>query len=57
MAGKQFRGEYVHRMADGTKSATGSGSSKKKTKQKQGRYAPGQGYRPDRKAAKKKKRD
>jgi uncharacterized radical SAM protein YgiQ len=53
MAGKQFRGEYVHRMADG--SAAGEGKQKKGSK-KQGRYAPGQGYRPDRKAAKKKKR-
>jgi len=53
MAGKQFRGEYVHRMADG--SAAGENKQKKGSK-KQGRYAPGQGYRPDRKAAKKKKR-
>ena len=53
MAGKQFRGEYVHRMADG--SAAGE-NKKKKGSKKQGRYAPGQGYRPDRKAAKKKKR-
>ena len=52
MAGKQFRGEYVHRMADGS----AAGENKKKGSKKQGRYAPGQGYRPDRKAAKKKNR-
>ena len=50
MAGKQFRGEYVHQMPDGT-----AAGGKKKGKKKQGRYAPGQGYRPDRKAAKKKR--
>jgi uncharacterized radical SAM protein YgiQ len=55
MAGKQFRGEYVHRMPDG--SAAGESNGKlKKGKKKQGRFAPGQGYRPDRKAAKKKRR-
>ena len=54
MAGKQFRGEYVHRMADGT--AVKKDGEKKKGKKKQGRFAPGQGYRPDRKAAKKKRR-
>lgn len=52
LAGKQFRGEYVHRMSDGTAANAG----KKKGKRKQGRYAPGQGYRPDRKATRKKDR-
>lgn len=51
MAGKQFRGEYVHKMADGT--AVKTNENQKKGKKKQGRFAPGQGYRPDRKAAKK----
>jgi hypothetical protein len=56
LAGKQFRGEYVHKMADGTKSnQPGVPGDKKKGKKKQGRFAPGQGYRPDRKAAKKPK--
>ena len=43
MAGKQFRGEYVHQI-DGPE---------KKGKQKQSRFAPGSGYRPDRKSARK----
>ena len=47
-AGKQFRGEYVHKMADGSK-------AQKKGKKKESRYAPGQGYRPDRKATRKKR--
>jgi hypothetical protein len=58
MAGKQFRGEYVHRMPDGVsvkgENANGEGQEKKKTTKKQGRFAPGKGYRPDRKAARKK---
>jgi uncharacterized radical SAM protein YgiQ len=58
MAGKQFRGEYVHKMADGSAAKSGGkgGAKKKKGKRKQSRYAPGEGYRPDRKAAKKKPR-
>ena len=58
LAGKQFRGQYVHRMADGSAVKDGDGDSGKlkKGKKKQGRFAPGQGYRPDRKAAKKRKR-
>ncbi len=55
MAGKQFRGEYVHRMPDG-ENAGESGQGRKKSSKKQGRFAPGQGYRPDRKAARKKGR-
>jgi hypothetical protein len=51
MAGKQFRGEYVHKMKDGS----AVGGEKKKKSKKQSRFAPGAGYRPDRKAAKKKK--
>ncbi len=39
MAGEQFKGEYVHRIEP----------SKKKSPQKQSRYKPGAGYRPDRK--------
>ena len=54
MAGKQFRGDYVHQI-DAKKSD--GGSDQKKGKTKKGRFAPGQGYRPDRKAAKKKRRD
>ena len=48
-AGKQFRGEYVHRIkgqSNSSKSGKGKGS------RKQSRHAPGQGYRPDRKSAK-----
>ncbi len=48
-AGKQFRGEYVHRI----KGQSGSGKpAKGKGNRKQSRHAPGQGYRPDRKSAK-----
>ncbi len=46
-AGQQFRGEYVHRMPDGE--ATSSDKPLRKGSRKQSRYAPGQGYRPDRK--------
>ena len=53
MAGKQFRGEYVHQMPAG--SATRQRNGKEKRTKKQSRYAPGVGYRPDRKAAKKKR--
>ena len=65
MAGKQFQGRYVHQIdgpengknkGQGGGSARSSGGEQKKGKKKEGRYAPGQGYRPDRKAAKKKKR-
>jgi uncharacterized radical SAM protein YgiQ len=68
MAGKQFRGEYVHQInpseplpAPARKAAPKppvvkhrSESPKKKSSQKQSRYAPGSGYRPARKAAKRK---
>ena len=50
-AGKQFRGRYVHQI-DGPNQKKGSG--KKKGKRKQSRFAPGEGYRPDRKSAKRK---
>jgi uncharacterized radical SAM protein YgiQ len=69
LAGKQFRGEYVHQI-DGVpnqtnrpKGMTGNPPSrsnqhadakKRKGSQKQSRFAPGAGYRPDRKTAKKK---
>ncbi len=56
LAGKQFRGEYVHQMPDGTAVTGQDKENLKKGKKKQGRFAPGQGYRPDRKAAKKKRR-
>lgn len=55
LAGKQFRGEYVHQMPDGSATNGGAGTKKKKRSKKQSRYAPGAGYRPDRKAAKKKR--
>jgi uncharacterized radical SAM protein YgiQ len=44
-ANTQFRGEYVHTIPGAPK--------KKKTNKKQSRHAPGQGYRPKRKEAKK----
>ena len=49
-AGKQFRGRYVHQI-DGPDQKKNSG--KKKGKRKQSRFAPGEGYRPDRKSTKK----
>jgi uncharacterized radical SAM protein YgiQ len=61
MAGKQFRGNYVHQI-NGPGDDGGDGSAKtgnlksghdKKRSQKQSRFAPGAGYRPDRKSAKK----
>lgn len=61
-AGKQFRGDYVHQIngPDQTGIAGENGGAgkadKKKKSQKQSRFAPGAGYRPDRKAAKKRKR-
>ncbi|MEM7453593.1 MAG: YgiQ family radical SAM protein [Planctomycetota bacterium] len=55
MAGKQFRGEYVHRMNESGGGQSG-GDKKKKGRKKEGRFAPGAGYRPDRKAARKKKK-
>ena len=51
-AGKQFRGRYVHQI-DGPDQK--KKSDKKKGKRKQSRFAPGEGYRPDRKSAKKRK--
>ena len=48
MAGRQFRGEYVHRMPDGK-----SAQAPKKSSVKQSRHQPGSGYRPDRKSTKK----
>ena len=51
-AGKQFRGRYVHQI-DGPDQKKKSGKSK--GKRKQSRFAPGEGYRPDRKSAKKRK--
>ncbi len=55
MAGKQFRGEYVHKMngtaTDPGTAADSDGNQKKKGRRKEGRYSPGAGYRPDRKAA------
>ena len=55
MASKQMQGRFVHQI-DGPDARQNSGDKNRKRSQKQGRYAPGQGYRPDRKAAKKKKR-
>jgi uncharacterized radical SAM protein YgiQ len=65
-ASDRFRGNYVHQI-DGKKKTTPiadraaysgkSPLSKKKGSAKQGRYAPGGGYRPDRSAAKKRKPD
>lgn len=73
MAGKQFRGNYVHQI-DGPEKKENSparngksgpvkydrssptANKSKKGSQKQSRFAPGAGYRPDRKAAKKKER-
>ena len=57
MAGKQFQGRYVHQIdGPGNSGGKGKGGEQKKGSKKQGRYAAGQGYRPDRKAAKKKRR-
>lgn len=50
-AGKQF-GDFVHQI-DGQPGPQPTGETKKKTGSKKSRFAPGQGYRPDRKAAKK----
>jgi hypothetical protein len=54
MAGKQFRGEYVHRMPDG-KSAGESGHGRKKSSKKQGRFAPGSGISSGSKSSPKKR--
>ncbi len=40
LAGKQFRGEYVHQMPAGSAANSGTGSEKKKRTKKQSRYAP-----------------
>ena len=53
-AGKQFRGRYVHQI-DGPGQKKGT-VKKGKGKRKQSRFAPGEGYRPDRKSVKKKKK-
>ncbi len=51
-ASKQFRGDYVHQI-----NGPGDGKGKsKKGRRKQSRNAPGQGYRPDRKSVKKRKK-
>jgi uncharacterized radical SAM protein YgiQ len=47
-ANAQFRGEYVH-------TVPGVGKAQKKGNRKQGRHAPGRGYRPERKEVKKKR--
>jgi uncharacterized radical SAM protein YgiQ len=63
LAGEQFRGEYVHRLPPGTASrdfnkpkngrpasqSSGRVQKNKKRSRKESRFAPGPGYRPDRK--------
>ncbi len=63
-AGRQFRGDYVHQINADSKSkksdANSSGSNVKRPKKdsrKQSRFAPGDGYRPDRKSVRRKKSD
>jgi uncharacterized radical SAM protein YgiQ len=55
MAGKQFRGDYVHQIRDSQSQTDPKEASPPKSKgsRKQSRFSPGQGYRPDRKAARK----
>ncbi len=51
-ANDRFRGDYVHTIGAGKKTAPGS-TDKKKGSRKQSRFAPGMGYRPDRRTKRK----
>ncbi|MEQ1906111.1 MAG: YgiQ family radical SAM protein [Pirellulaceae bacterium] len=50
-AGRQFRGDYVHQITRDPAPAQQQPPKQKKGSQKQSRFSPGVGYRPDRKSA------
>ncbi len=50
-AGRQFRGDYVHQITQDKPASKRPPANQKKGSQKQSRFSPGVGYRPDRKSA------
>ena len=56
-AGQQFRGDYVHQITRDPAPSHQPGKQQKKGSQKQSRFSPGVGYRPDRKSAQRKPLD